>query len=41
MPLKRGKKNIGKNISELKRAGWTNRKQRIAIALTASRKRKR
>lgn len=44
MPLKKGKKNIGKNIRELKKAGWSKPKQRLAIALRVagkSRKRKR
>lgn len=33
MPLKPGKKNIGPNILLLKKEGYTNSKQRIAIAL--------
>lgn len=40
MPLKYGKKNIGKNISMLMKEG-RSRKQSIAIALSQSRKRKR
>jgi hypothetical protein len=39
MPLKYGKKNIGKNISMLLKEG-KGRKQAIAISLTQSRKRK-
>jgi hypothetical protein len=39
MPLKYGKKNIGKNISMLRREG-KSRKQSIAIALSQSRRRK-
>jgi hypothetical protein len=38
MPLKYGKKNIGKNISMLLKEG-KGRKQSIAIALRQSRKR--
>jgi hypothetical protein len=38
MPLRKGKKNIGKNIRELKAAGWSKPKQRIAIALRVARK---
>lgn len=34
MPLLPGKANIGANIEELKAAGWTNQKQRLAIALS-------
>ena len=37
MPLKTGKKNIGKNIKELQSTGRP-RKQAIAIALSKSRK---
>jgi hypothetical protein len=40
MPLKYGKKNIGKNISMLMKEG-RGRKQSVAIALSQSRKRKR
>jgi hypothetical protein len=40
MPLKYGKKNIGKNIFMLMKEG-RSRKQSIAIALSQSRKRKR
>jgi hypothetical protein len=40
MPLKYGKKNIGKNISMLLKEG-KGRKQAIAISLAQSRKRKR
>ena len=40
MPLKYGKKNIGKNISVLLKEG-KSKKQSIAIALSQSRKRKR
>ncbi len=40
MPLKYGKKNIGKNISTLLKEGKSF-KQSIAIALSKSRKRKR
>ena len=39
MPLKCGKKNIGKNISTLLKEG-RGKKQAIAIALSKSRKRK-
>jgi hypothetical protein len=39
MPLKYGKKNIGKNISMLLKEG-KSRKQSIAIALSQSRRRK-
>ena len=39
MPLKYGKKNIGKNISMLLKEG-KDRKQSIAIALNQSRRRK-
>ena len=39
MPLKYGKKNIGKNISMLLKEG-KGRKQSIAIALSQSRRRK-
>jgi hypothetical protein len=39
MPLKYGKKNIGKNISMLLNEG-KGRKQAIAISLAQSRKRK-
>ena len=34
MPLKTGKENVGKNLEELKKAGYKNAKQRIAIALS-------
>lgn len=37
MPLEKGKKNIGKNISELERTGH-EAKQSIAIALNVARK---
>ena len=40
MPLLPGKKNIGKNIEELKKAGWDNAKQRIAIALQKAKAKK-
>lgn len=41
MPLLRGKKNIGKNISmEMKKHPKMKRKQAIAIALSVSRKKK-
>lgn len=33
MPLKPGKENIGPNIDELKKAGYDDPKQRVAIAL--------
>ena len=36
MPLKKGKKNIGKNISELMHSG-RKQSQAIAIAMDASR----
>jgi len=39
MPLKSGKKNIGKNIKELKKSGFP-KKQAIAIAMDKARKRK-
>jgi hypothetical protein len=39
MPLKYGKKNIGKNISMLLKEG-KGREQSIAIALSQSRRRK-
>ena len=38
MPLKPGKKNIGKNISELESTGKYGPKQAIAIALDVARK---
>lgn len=46
MPLFRGKRNVSRNIRELYRANKTRskprgRKQIIAIALSASRRRKR
>lgn len=34
MPLYTGAKNIGRNIRQLKKDGYTNPKQRIAIALS-------
>ena len=37
MPLKCGKKNVGRNISELQRSGYP-RRQSIAIALSNQRK---
>ena len=37
MPLLKGKKNIGKNIKELKKAGKSH-KQAVAIALKQSKK---
>jgi len=40
MPLKKGKKNIGKNIAELEATG-RSRKQSIAIALEVARKKKK
>jgi hypothetical protein len=41
MPLKKGKKNISANIRELYKSGKNrSRKQIIAIAMSASRKRK-
>lgn len=40
MPLKRGKKNIGKNIATEMRHG-KSRKQAIAIALSVSRRKKK
>jgi len=39
MPLKKGKKNISKNMSTLKREGKP-RKQAIAIALAMARKKR-
>jgi hypothetical protein len=40
MPLikSKGPKAIGKNISKLKEEGYTDPKQRVAIALTTARK---
>lgn len=40
MPLKSGKKNIGKNIRELKRSG-RSKKQAVAIALSKAKVKKR
>ena len=40
MPLKPGKKNIGKNLEKLKEEGYP-RKQALAIALDVQRRRKR
>lgn len=40
MPLKKGKKAIGSNIKELRKAGYKP-KQAVAIALAESRKRKK
>lgn len=40
MPLKKGKKNIGKNIKELEEHGHS-RKQSITIALSVAGKSKR
>ena len=40
MPLKKGKKNIGKNIKEEMMAGKP-RKQAIAIALSVAKKKKK
>lgn len=34
MPLYKGVKNIGRNIRQLKKDGYTNPKQRVAIALS-------
>ncbi len=39
MPLKSGKKNVGKNIKELVKSGKP-RKQAIAIALSKAKKKK-
>jgi hypothetical protein len=39
MPLKKGKKNIGANIKELKASG-RSQKQAVAIALDKARKKK-
>ncbi len=38
MPLKPGKKNVGKNIKELESTGKYGPKQAIAIALDVARK---
>jgi len=40
MPLKTRKKNVGKNIKELKGAGYPQ-KQAVAIAIAESKRRKR
>lgn len=40
MPLKSGKKNIGKNISTLRKEG-KSKSQSLAIALSIARKKKR
>jgi hypothetical protein len=40
MPLKSGKKNIGKNLDKLKEEGYP-RKQALAIALDVQRRRKK
>lgn len=41
MPLKKGKKNIGKNIEmEMKKHPMMSHKQAIAIAISASKKKK-
>lgn len=40
MPLKTGKKNIGKNLTKLKEEGYPQ-KQALAIALDVSRRRKK
>lgn len=40
MPLKPGKKNIGKNIEELKKSGRPH-KQAVAIALEKAKKKKK
>lgn len=40
MPVKKGKKNIGKNIKELESTGRPH-KQAVAIALSVSRKKKK
>lgn len=40
MPLKPGKKNIGKNIEELKKSGKPH-KQAVAIALEKAKKKKK
>lgn len=40
MPIKTGKKNIGKNLTKLKEEGYP-RKQALAIALDVSRRRKK
>lgn len=40
MPLKSGKKNIGKNIEELEKVGKSH-KQAIAIALEKAKKKKK
>jgi hypothetical protein len=38
MPLKKGKKNVGRNIKKLKREGRP-KKQAVAIALNVAKKR--
>ena len=40
MPMKPGKKNIGKNLTKLKEEGYP-RKQALAIALDVSRRKKK
>jgi hypothetical protein len=40
MPLKKGKKAIGKNIKELEKAGYP-KKQALAIALKTAKKSKK
>ena len=40
MPLKSGEDNIGANIEELKRAGYKDPKQRLAIVLSKLRESK-
>jgi len=34
MPLLPGKENVGKNIEELKKSGWDNPRQRLAIVMS-------
>lgn len=41
MPLRKGKKNIGKNIKQLYKKDKYPLKQAIAIALSVSKKRKK